>query len=116
MNSRVDAPIAERAAGMDEGSVGLARSTIAPVSGLSLATLLPSLATSIANAALPALAQSFTAWFQAARWILLAYLLAITAMIVMAGTVGDRSAAVDCCWPGSGYSQARRSCAGPRPR
>ena len=40
--------------------------------------LMPSLDTSIANAGLPALAQAFTASFQAVQWIVLAYLLAIT--------------------------------------
>ncbi|WP_458732812.1 MFS transporter [Sphingobium xenophagum] len=90
MTSRVNGPMTQRADSMGEGSVGPARSTMAPLVGLSLAMLLPSLATSIANAALPILAQSFAASFQAAQWILLAYLLAITAMVVVAGTVGDQ--------------------------
>lgn len=51
--------------------------------------LLPSLDTSIANAALPALAQAFTASFQAVQWIVLAYLLAITTLIVGVGRLGD---------------------------
>jgi EmrB/QacA subfamily drug resistance transporter len=51
--------------------------------------LLSSLGTSIANVALPTLAQAFSASFQQVQWIVLAYLLAITAMIVSAGRLGD---------------------------
>ncbi|HEV7672337.1 MAG TPA: MFS transporter [Thermoanaerobaculia bacterium] len=51
--------------------------------------LMPSLDTSIANAGLPALAQAFGASFQAVQWIVLAYLLAITALIVGVGRFGD---------------------------
>ncbi len=56
---------------------------------LSLSMLMPSLDTSIANAGLPALAQAFGASFQAVQWIVLAYLLAITTLIVSAGRFGD---------------------------
>jgi EmrB/QacA subfamily drug resistance transporter len=51
--------------------------------------LMPSLATSIANAGLPTLAEAFTASFQAVQWIVLAYLLAITTLIVSVGRLGD---------------------------
>ncbi len=51
--------------------------------------LLSSLGTSIANVALPALAQAFNASFQQVQWIVLAYLLAITTLIVSAGRLGD---------------------------
>lgn len=51
--------------------------------------LMPSLDTSIANAGLPALAQAFSASFQGVQWIVLAYLLAITALIVSVGRLGD---------------------------
>lgn len=56
---------------------------------LSLSTLMPSLDTSIANVGLPALAQAFNASFQEAQWIVLAYLLAITTVIVSVGRLGD---------------------------
>ena len=59
------------------------------LAGLSLSTLMPSLDTSIANAGLPTLAQSFSATFAQVQWIVLAYLLAITAAIVGAGRLGD---------------------------
>lgn len=59
------------------------------LTGLSLAMLMPSLATSIANAALPVLAQAFSASFQAAQWIVLTYLLAVTTVIVAVGRLGD---------------------------
>ncbi|ARB27572.1 MFS transporter [Pseudomonas tolaasii] len=57
---------------------------------LSLSMLLASLGTSIANVGLPALAQVFDASFHAVQWVVLAYLLAITAVIVSAGRLGDR--------------------------
>ncbi|HEX8188657.1 MAG TPA: MFS transporter [Pyrinomonadaceae bacterium] len=59
------------------------------LAGLSLSMLLPSLATSIANVGLPALARAFSASFQEVQWVVLAYLLAITTMIVGAGRLGD---------------------------
>ncbi len=57
--------------------------------GLSISTLMASLDTSIANAGLPTLAKAFGASFQAAQWIVLAYLLAVTTLIVSAGRLGD---------------------------
>ncbi len=57
---------------------------------LSLSMLLASLGTSIANVSLPSLARAFDASFQAVQWVVLAYLLAITAVIVNAGRLGDR--------------------------
>jgi EmrB/QacA subfamily drug resistance transporter len=57
--------------------------------GLSLSMLMPSLDTSIANAGLPTLAQAFAASFPQVQWIVLAYLLAITTLIVGVGRLGD---------------------------
>jgi EmrB/QacA subfamily drug resistance transporter len=51
--------------------------------------LLASLGTSIANVGLPTLAQAFNASFQEVQWVVLAYLLAITTMIVSVGRLGD---------------------------
>jgi MFS family permease len=51
--------------------------------------LLSSLGTSVANVALPTLAQTFGASFQAVQWVVLAYLLAVTTAIVGAGRLGD---------------------------
>jgi EmrB/QacA subfamily drug resistance transporter len=59
------------------------------LAGLSLSMLLPSLGTSIANVGLPTLAQAFNASFQEAQWIVLAYLVAITTLIVSVGRLGD---------------------------
>ncbi len=65
----------------------------APLGGvlasLSLCMLLPSLGTSIANVALPTLAEAFAAPFQQVQWVVLAYLLATTALIVSVGRLGD---------------------------
>jgi EmrB/QacA subfamily drug resistance transporter len=59
------------------------------LTSLSLSMLLPSLGTSIANVGLPTLAQAFNASFQNVQWIVLAYLLAITTLIVSVGRLGD---------------------------
>ncbi|MBS1139019.1 MAG: ral substrate transporter:Major facilitator superfamily 1 [Proteobacteria bacterium] len=59
------------------------------LASLSLSVLLSSLGTSIANVALPNLAEAFDASFQQVQWIVLAYLLAITTLIVSVGRLGD---------------------------
>jgi EmrB/QacA subfamily drug resistance transporter len=59
------------------------------LAALSLSMLLSSLGISIANVGLPTLAQAFDASFQEVQWIVLAYLLAITTLIVSAGRLGD---------------------------
>ena len=59
------------------------------LASLSLSVLMSSLDTSIANAGLPTLAQAFNASFQSVQWVVLAYLLAITTLIVSAGRLGD---------------------------
>ncbi|HEX8723619.1 MAG TPA: MFS transporter [Pyrinomonadaceae bacterium] len=59
------------------------------LAGLSLSMLMPSLDTSIANVGLPTLARAFDASFQAVQWVVLAYLLAITTLVVSVGRLGD---------------------------
>ncbi|HEX9936679.1 MAG TPA: MFS transporter [Longimicrobium sp.] len=59
------------------------------LASLSLSMLLSSLGTSIANVGLPTLAQAFDASFQQVQWVVLAYLLAITTLVVSAGRLGD---------------------------
>jgi MFS family permease len=59
------------------------------LAALGLSTLLASLGTSGANVALPTLAKVFSAPFQSVQWVVLAYLIAVTAMIVVAGRLGD---------------------------
>src|SRR5688500_1794905 len=59
------------------------------LAGLSLAMLLASLGTNIANVALPTLAQAFDASLPDVQWVVLAYLLAITILIVSVGRLGD---------------------------
>ncbi|MBI3791101.1 MAG: MFS transporter [Gemmatimonadetes bacterium] len=68
---------------------GMTRTAAGPLAALSLAMLLSSLGTSIANVALPTLAGAFGAPFQAVQWVVLAYLLASTTLIVSAGRLGD---------------------------
>jgi EmrB/QacA subfamily drug resistance transporter len=51
--------------------------------------LLSALGTSIANVGLPTFAQAFDASFQEVQWIVLAYLLAITTLVVSVGRLGD---------------------------
>jgi EmrB/QacA subfamily drug resistance transporter len=78
--SRIDATAA---------GAGLTPSARRALASLSLTMLLASLGTSIANVALPTLAQAFAAPFQDVQWVVLAYLLAITTLIVGAGRLGD---------------------------
>lgn len=59
------------------------------LASLSLSMLLSALGTSIANVGLPTLADAFGASFQQVQWVVLAYLLAITTLIVSAGRLGD---------------------------
>lgn len=59
------------------------------IAGLSLTMLMPSLAISSANAALPELVDAFGTSFQAVQWVVLSYMLAITTTIVAVGRAGD---------------------------
>src|SRR5690242_18023942 len=59
------------------------------LASLSLSMLMPSLDTSIANVGLPTLAEVFGASFQEIQWVVLAYLLATTTLVVGAGRLGD---------------------------
>ncbi|MDB4952392.1 MAG: major facilitator superfamily 1 [Gemmatimonadetes bacterium] len=59
------------------------------LASLALCMLLPSLGTSIANVALPTLADAFGASFQQVQWVVLAYLLGTTTLIVSVGRLGD---------------------------
>ena len=59
------------------------------LAALALATLLSSLGTSIANVALPTLEDAFGASFGQVQWVVLAYLIAVTALVVVAGRLGD---------------------------
>lgn len=59
------------------------------LASLSLSMLLSSLGTSIANVGLPTLTHAFNASFQQVQWVVVAYLLAITTLIVSVGRLGD---------------------------
>jgi EmrB/QacA subfamily drug resistance transporter len=59
------------------------------LASLALCMLLPSLGISIANVALPTLAEAFGASFKQVQWVVLAYLLATTTLIVSVGRLGD---------------------------
>lgn len=61
----------------------------ATLAALALCMLLSALGTSIANVGLPALAQAFGASVGQVQWIVLAYLLAVTTLIVGIGRLGD---------------------------
>ncbi|ESQ86505.1 hypothetical protein ABAC460_23170 [Asticcacaulis sp. AC460] len=60
------------------------------LTGLGLSVLVTSLATSTASIALPVLSQAFAASFQHVQWVVLAYLLGLTTVIIAAGKLGDR--------------------------
>lgn len=64
-------------------SVGWALAT------LSITMLMSSLGTSIANVGLPTFVKIFGTSLQAAQWIVLAYLLAVTTLVVSVGRLGD---------------------------
>lgn len=71
------------------GSAPLSPSARWALASLALCMLLSALGTSSANVGLPTLAQAFNASFQDVQWIVLAYLLAITCLIVSVGRLGD---------------------------
>jgi MFS family permease len=56
---------------------------------LALVMLLSSLGTSIANVALPTFVDAFDTTFRAVQWVVLAYLLAVTTVVVSVGRLGD---------------------------
>jgi EmrB/QacA subfamily drug resistance transporter len=83
-----------RAATAERNDVAAERAARTPaafwaLASLALAMLLSSLDASIANVALPTLAHAFDASFQAVQWVVLANLLALTALIVSVGRLGD---------------------------
>jgi MFS family permease len=59
------------------------------LAGLALAMLLASLGTSSAQVALPTLARAFDASFPEVQWVVLAYLLAVTSLVVGVGRLAD---------------------------
>lgn len=59
------------------------------LAALALAMLLPSLGTSIANVALPTLTVEFSVPIRHVQWVVVAYLLAVTTLVVAAGRLGD---------------------------
>lgn len=73
----------------DAQTLTVKRNTAGALAGLSLSLLLSSLGTSIANVALPTLAEAFSAPFREVQWVVLAYLLASTVLIVGIGGLGD---------------------------
>ncbi|MEU8773820.1 MFS transporter [Streptomyces sp. NPDC048606] len=77
------APAAPPAAGARPASVRWA------LAALALSALLSSLGAGIANVALPSLAREFSASFRGVQWVVLAYLLTVTGLIVGAGRLGD---------------------------
>jgi EmrB/QacA subfamily drug resistance transporter len=80
------------AAAKDETVAGSAQRTPSvqwALASLSLSMLLASLGTSSANVGLPTLTHAFAASFQEVQWVVLAYLLAITTLIVSVGRLGD---------------------------
>lgn len=76
---------------METTDEGLSTKTrTASMATLSLAMLLASLGTSIANIALPTLAAAFSAPFAQVQAVVVAYLAALTISVIAAGRLGDR--------------------------
>ncbi|MEC5161370.1 MULTISPECIES: MFS transporter [unclassified Janthinobacterium] len=82
-------PINAKTDEVPEGRATLAPTVRWALVSLSLSMLLSSLGISIANVGLPTLAQAFNASFQQVQWVVLAYLLAVTTVIVSVGRLGD---------------------------
>lgn len=66
------------------------RKATQPLVALAGATLIASLAVSIATVTLPALSREFAAPIASIQWVMLAYLVSTTVTIVMAGRLGDQ--------------------------
>ena len=81
--------IAEQSRDTRASAPGNIQSAPWAIASLALCTLLSSLGTSIASVGLPSLMQAFGASFQSVQWVVLAYLLAITTLIVSAGRLAD---------------------------
>ena len=75
--------------GIEGGSVERSPPFRWALAALSLSMVLSSLGTSIANVGLPTLAQIFGVSFHQVQWVVLAYLLAVTTLIVSVGRLGD---------------------------
>ncbi|WP_327387179.1 MULTISPECIES: MFS transporter [unclassified Streptomyces] len=74
----------------DDADAGAHRPAVRwALASLSLSVLLSSLGTGIAHVGLPTLAQVFSASFQEVQWVVLAYLLAVTTLVVGVGRLGD---------------------------
>ncbi len=83
---------AMRASIREPGSAGVSNRTVSTgwvLTSLGLCTLLPALGNSVANVALPTLASAFDASFQQVQWVVIAYLLASTTLVVSVGRLGD---------------------------
>jgi MFS family permease len=65
-------------------------SSNASLFGLATAMLVPTLGASITNVALPTFATSFNASLTDVNWILIAYFISITSLVISAGVLGDR--------------------------
>lgn len=72
------------------GSAALKETDRRVMATLALSMLLASLGTSIANIALPTLAEAFSAPFHHVQWVVIAYLGAMTVSVVFVGRLGDR--------------------------
>ncbi|GAA1347761.1 MFS transporter [Saccharothrix algeriensis] len=59
------------------------------LTALSLSVLLPAMSVSIANIGLPTVAVAFDAAFNEVQWVVIAYLLATTTLVVGVGRLGD---------------------------
>ncbi len=70
--------------------VGVDKAQTGVTISLALAMLLAALGTSIANIALPTLAEAFSAPFAQVQMVVVAYLAALTVCVMIAGRLGDR--------------------------
>ena len=74
---------------MEDERLGHRKTDRGAMLALALATLLSSLGVSMANVALPVFSDQFSAPFASVQWVVVAYLLASTTLVVGAGRLGD---------------------------
>ena len=67
---------------------------------LCMAALIINLDTTIVNVALPALVRQIGATTTGLQWVVDAYNLVFAALVLAAGSLGDRLGRKGCCWPG----------------
>jgi MFS family permease len=81
--------LAARAEVIDEPRIAGTASGRASIAGLAVAMMVSSMGVSLPYVALPTLGEAFGVSLQAVQWIVISYLISVTALVVGAGRMGD---------------------------